>query len=493
MKQKQLEQSLRRAAEHAAPEYSDRLGEAAGRLHAAPSPARPRQSRTLVRSIAAVAACAVLLLGCMGILSHNRANRVKAVVELDVNPSIQLSINHEERVLSVDARNEDALRVLSGMDLTGVQLDVALNALIGSLLRCGYISELANSILISVEGGESAAALQQRLSSEIDALLAGFGVEGSVLSQTLSMDEEIAALAAAHDISRGKAALICELLHKNAALRAEDLAGLTIHALNLLLDGNESPQVIARTGAASDGGYIGADAAKAAALAHAGIAMEKAAAWSVEMDVERGRMVYEVDFTADGWEYEYAIDAVTGDVVKSDRERDDDHAAAGGTVPSASDRDIGEEQALSAALAHAGIAAQQAKAVSVHADTDDGRRVYEIAFRAGEYKYEYEIDAATGDILEQDADREDRPDDGLENQSDSADAHDIGRDRAQRIALEHAGLSSGDNMRAERDCDDGVSVYEVEFVKDGVEYEYEINAATGQILGHSRESEHDDD
>ena len=34
MKQNQIEQSLRRAAEHAAPEYSDRLGEAAERLHA---------------------------------------------------------------------------------------------------------------------------------------------------------------------------------------------------------------------------------------------------------------------------------------------------------------------------------------------------------------------------------------------------------------------------------------------------------------------------
>lgn len=490
MKQKQLEQSLRRAAEHAAPAYSDRLGEAAGRLHAAPSPARPRQSRTLARSIAAVAACAVLLLGCMGILTHNRANRVAAVVELDVNPSIQISINQEERVLSVNARNADALRVLDGMDLTGVQLDVAVNALIGSLLRCGYISELANSILISVEGGESAAALQQRLSSEIDALLAGFGVEGSILSQTLSTDAEIAALAAAHDISRGKAALICELLHKNAALRTEDLAGLSIHALNLLLKGSDAPQTISRTGVASEGGYIGADAAKAAALAHAGIPMERVADWSVEMDVERGRMVYEVDFTADGWEYEYDVDAVTGDVVKSERTRDDDHAAAGGASPGG---DIGEEQALSAALAHAAVAPEQAEAISIRSDTDDGRRVYEIAFRAGEYSYEYEIDAATGDILEQDVDRHDRPDDSRGNRSGSADAHDIGRDRAQRIALAHAGLSGGDSMRVERDCDDGVTVYEVEFVKDGVEYEYEIDAATGQILGHSREDQRNDD
>ena len=42
-------------------------------------------------------------------------------------------------------------------------------------------------------------------------------------------------------------------------------------------------------------------------------------------------------------------------------------------------------------------------------------------------------------------------------------------------------------MKAERDRDNGVTVYEVEFKAGGYEYEYEINASTGEILGHSRE------
>ena len=169
MKQEQVEQKVRQAVEHAAPDYSDRLREAADRLSAAPAgPRRSRRPRRLIAAVAAVAACAVLAVGALGIVRSQASQQETAVVVLDVNPSILLSIDREERVLSVVAQNSDASRILDGMDLTGVQLNVAVNALIGSLLKNGYISELANSILISVEGADAqeAAQLQQRLTTE---------------------------------------------------------------------------------------------------------------------------------------------------------------------------------------------------------------------------------------------------------------------------------------------------------------------------------------
>ena len=40
-------------------------------------------------------------------------------------------------------------------------------------------------------------------------------------------------------------------------------------------------------------------------------------------------------------------------------------------------------------------------------DQKDGRSVYEIEFKSGGYEYEYEIDTATGTILEFDKDWDD--------------------------------------------------------------------------------------
>ncbi|MBQ4611797.1 MAG: PepSY domain-containing protein, partial [Clostridia bacterium] len=70
-------------------------------------------------------------------------------------------------------------------------------------------------------------------------------------------------------------------------------------------------------------GYIGKEAAKAAALAHAGLSEAQVSKVKCELDREDGRVVYEVEFKFDGLEYEYEIDAAAGAVVKYDKERDD--------------------------------------------------------------------------------------------------------------------------------------------------------------------------
>ena len=62
-----------------------------------------------------------------------------SIVGLDVNPSVELSINRKERVLKADALNEDARTILQGMDLKGVELNVAVNAIVGSMVSNGYL------------------------------------------------------------------------------------------------------------------------------------------------------------------------------------------------------------------------------------------------------------------------------------------------------------------------------------------------------------------
>ena len=482
MKQEHIEQKLRDAVDHAAPAFSDGLGAEAARGGAPRQGRRPR--RRWVAAVAAVAACAILAVGALGIIRASAAHQPAAVVALDVNPSILLTIDGGERVLKVEAKNDDARRVIDGMDLTGVPLNVAVNALIGSLLQNGYISELANSILVSVEGGDQqrAAALQERLTREIDELLAGFGVQGAVLSQTLGADDELDALAAAYDISRGKAALIQELLAQNPMLRAEDLAGLTINALGLLLSEAQPAGGVSLTGTASESGYIGADAAAAAAYAHAGVAQADAQLISVEMDVEAGRMVYEVEFLSGGLAYEYDVDAVSGEIVKSSSE---DRGAL--TAGAADGADIGSDAALAAALAHAGVTQAQASGIRVDRDREDGRLVYDIDFISGELEYDYEIDAATGAVIKQSREQYRGASGGG---SIPASSTDIGSDAALQAALAHAGVAQADatGVRVEREYDDGRVVYEVDFYAGSVEYDYEIDAATGAVLKSSRET-----
>ena len=61
---------------------------------------------------------------------------------------------------------------------------------------------------------------------------------------------------------------------------------------------------------------------------------------------------------------------------------------------------------------------------------------------------------------------------------------DISLDKAKEIALSHAGLSSDQVtfVQANKDFDDGIQKYDIEFYCNGKEYDYEINAYNGQII-----------
>ena len=450
MTDQELEQKLRTALEHAAPDdFQGVLARISpkARTEQAPIPfeAAARKKKRRWAPLAA-AACLALVVAAGGGGWYLQNNTVASVVSLDVNPSVTLNVNSKEKVLSAVPVNEDGGDILAGMDLTGVQLDVAMNAIVGALLTQGYVDELANSILITVEDDDAGrgARLQQELTDQADAILANTSVNGAILSQTIQNSQQLQELSDTYGITTGKAALIQTIVDNGNSLHTfEELVGLSINDLNLLYtslitapaepstgDGTsgsgtaaEPAPAIQSSGQASDSAYIGVEAAKSAAFAHAGLDASQVTMGEVDFDYEDGRMVYELEFYANGAEYEYDIDASTGAVVKFSQEggRTQTSSSAGsggasGNVSSGSGSgtaqsgaggtaaDIGREAALAAALSHAGVSQDQVYNLEVKREYDDGRLEYEIEFKTGGWEYEYTINAADGTILDYERD-----------------------------------------------------------------------------------------
>ena len=421
MRKTEIESRLRRAYEHATPDVSEAVRAACTTQKGAviPMTATPKKPSTL-KKVLAVAAALVLVAGAAaGIGLYRSANRIETTVSLDVNPALVLSVNKAEQVLAVTPKNDEARQVIGDMALTGNDLTLVVNALIGSMLREGYLDEAVNSILISVEDADHrrAAALQKKLADQVDGLLHTDTMDGAVLSQTVdTADTELATLAKQYGISAGKAQLIRQIVCQDSRHTFEELAGLSIHQLNLIRGGDtdSAPDGFTSTGTASDKDYIGVDAAKNAAVFDAIGDREPAVRWeSVEMDYENGRMVYEVEFTVNGIEYDYAIDAKTGEIVEKSTDRDADRrptattvgsGAATTTAPAAG---ITAGQARAAALAHAGVTEADIRDYRCELDREDGVSVYEIEFSVERTEYAYHIDAATGKILDSDIDPDD--------------------------------------------------------------------------------------
>lgn len=67
---------------------------------------------------------------------------------------------------------------------------------------------------------------------------------------------------------------------------------------------------------------IGVTAAKNAAFKHANVKASDAWDVEVDLDTENGKLVYEVSFDFGGYEYDYDIDAYSGKVLRSEKEKD---------------------------------------------------------------------------------------------------------------------------------------------------------------------------
>lgn len=511
----ELERRLRTALDHAAPNDLEgvlsRCETGKGTVIDMTNAVETKKKKKRWAPLAAAACLALVLVGGGGGYYYYSANNaVASLVSLDVNPSIQLEVNKNEKVLSATPMNDDGAEILDGMDLKGTQADVAMYAIIGSLLQHGYVDELANSILITVEDDDQARGekLQQELTAQADAALANAQVNGAVLAQTLQNSEELSQKAQEYGISTGKAALIQAIVEgSNNTKTFEDLVGLSINELNLLYtaqaplegqtSGNEqnsgaaNAAPITTSGSASQSAYIGLEAAKEAALKHAGVSSSQATFLEAEYDYDDGRMVYEVEFHVKGTEYDYEIDAQTGEVVKYKTEQNGANTSGSSTNTSSF---IGESAARAAALSHAGVSESSTKYCNAWLEYDDGRpECYEVEFMAGNTRYEYKIALTSATVLE--SERESYGGSGSSGQStgqsgsqtsggSGTSSTDIGAEKAKSIALNHAGISASQTseMKVEQDWDDGVLEYEVEFKAGGMEYEYTIHGGTGQIL-----------
>lgn len=455
--------------------------------------------------LAAACAALVLLGAGGGGLIYQQSYAVASVVSLDVNPSIELKVNRGERVISCTALNTEAAAVLfdmdGGADLKGTKLDVAVNAIVGALVREGYLDSVSSAILISVEDKDQdrAARLQAELVASVDGVLKTQAPGTSVLSQVLTADAGTEPIVYGEGISLGKSALVQKVLAMNGAGDGafDQLAALSVEELSDLLKAGEKRIP------------IGKPAAALAVDEYAGTMALSSPTTDVDPELEEG--IYEVELHTAWGDFDYTVDAFTGEVLSGQKDllnqapagqdvpvypdtppaaeydvrQDPGNAGvAGGTV-------IDQEAAKKAALDNAGLSESDVTNWKVERDWDNGRLEYEIEFWCGTTEYDCTVDGHTGSVLKCGIDHHEEYNSGHHSDphhggtgTGGTASTDIGQEGAKAAALTHAGVAESQTagMKVERDWDDGRLEYDVEFYVGRMEYEYTIDGATGAIL-----------
>ena len=395
MTNEKLEQRLAAALEKTAP---DDVSGVLSRCEARKGTVIPMTTKKMANRkwTTLVAACLAVMLLCGGGVFYQQAHAVASVVSLDVNPSIELKVSRNEKVLACVPLNEDAKAILAdmsnGADLKGAKLDVAVNAIVGSLVRNGYLDSISSAIMISVEDKDAARAekLQRELTSAVDGVLQTSEAKAAVLTQTLTQDAAREQQARENNISTGKAALVNRVLAINPSLKFDALAKLSVEELKDLAE------------AGAPAMPIGRDAAAYAAEQYAGTAALDSVTAEVDSELDESPAHYEVELHTAWGEFEYLVDAYTGKVLSGQKDllatAPAGDGAAKPTAPSGG-TDIGHAKAKSIALNHAGVSENEAYDMEIELDDEDGTLVYEVEFKSGNMEYSYEINAATGAIL----------------------------------------------------------------------------------------------
>lgn len=263
---------------------------------------------------------------------------------------------------------------------------------------------------------------------------------------------------------------------------------------------------------------IGVAAAQNFAFADAGIDPASAYVDHTDFDFERGQFIYEVEFIANGTEYEYWVKASDGTVVKKETKV----LSANGSNVATPDQ-ISQEEAKEAALSDAGLTAADVTFTKEKLDYDDGMALYDVEFYTDAAKYEYEINATTGAVFSrsketfaagtQAANPTQNNAAGKDtvttsgsgstgtsntagtNSANTAGTGDAGLEAAKAAALADAGYTADQVYltKCEPDYDDGVLVYDIDFCVNGYEHDYEIHGSTCAVLSKSVEHcDHDD-
>ena len=247
--------------------------------------------------------------------------------------------------------------------------------------------------------------------------------------------------------------------------------------------------------------YIGVEAARSAALKDAG--ETEGDFTNATLEERDGTVYYDVEFTAGGAKYEYAVDALTGSIIEAKKEGGESQSSSSQPSSSSSQASsqsgssqsgsslsstpkaessqasgttglITEEEAASIAKEHAQVT--DCTMLPVKLDRDDGRQVYDVEFFTADGKeYDYEIDAATGEVLSYDYDAE-------RQAAAASGTASITEAEAKALVLAQVPGAAEENfLEFKTDYDDGRLEYEGELFYDGMKYEFTVDGYSGTI------------
>ncbi|HEX9026780.1 MAG TPA: hypothetical protein VF839_10020 [Clostridium sp.] len=113
-----------------------------------------------------------------------------AYVSMDINPSVELGVNAFDKVISVEAYNEDGKKILEGTNLINYDIDNAVSTVISNAISEGYINKDGSSaieITTSTNKENIANKLEKSLKDVTDETLNSNDIDANIQTENVAL------------------------------------------------------------------------------------------------------------------------------------------------------------------------------------------------------------------------------------------------------------------------------------------------------------------
>lgn len=176
-----------------------------------------------VARIASIAAVFVLIVGMgAGVYSYNMPY---SYVDLEINPSIEITANIFDRIINVKSLNDDGEQILPRNSIKNRVLQEGIDIILSNAVEHGYLKkDQENAIIITVSAKDSSKAgqLEESIEAVASEKLQSYSVKSEILIEETTVDKKQEA-AEKYGITSGKMNLINKLLEKDPELKIDDL------------------------------------------------------------------------------------------------------------------------------------------------------------------------------------------------------------------------------------------------------------------------------
>lgn len=162
------------------------------------------------------AAAAVLLVMVIGLWSNLLANPAAAYVALDINPSLELTVNSSGKVIKVVGLDEDGQQLLKQVTPKDKELYQAVGLLVQGAAKYHYLNETNNVVLTTVTAAKEAETVvdEEKIQSVVQQTVAMLPIQVKVVTEQASLEEH--EQASQQGVSVGR-----YLIHKNSAKQGQ--------------------------------------------------------------------------------------------------------------------------------------------------------------------------------------------------------------------------------------------------------------------------------